>query len=92
MYAGKVVEAGDVGTLFSQPRHPYTIGLLNSIPRAGRRGTLTPIPGRPPSLAHLPPGCSFAPRCPQAMERCQQQEPVAREVSTGHVVKCLLVE
>jgi peptide/nickel transport system ATP-binding protein/oligopeptide transport system ATP-binding protein len=92
MYAGKVVETGDVGTLFSQPRHPYTIGLLNSIPRAGHRGALTPIPGRPPSLAHLPPGCSFAPRCPQAMARCQQQEPAARQVGAGHVVKCFLVE
>jgi oligopeptide/dipeptide ABC transporter ATP-binding protein len=92
MYAGKVVEAGDVRTLFSQPRHPYTIGLLNSIPRAGHKGTLTPIPGRPPNLAHLPPGCSFAPRCPQAMEHCRQQEPAARAVGAGQMVKCFLVE
>jgi oligopeptide/dipeptide ABC transporter ATP-binding protein len=92
MYAGKVVEAGDVHTLFSQPRHPYTIGLLNSIPRAGHKGALTPIPGRPPNLAQLPPGCSFAPRCPQAMAHCWQQEPATRTVSVGHMVKCVLVE
>jgi oligopeptide transport system ATP-binding protein len=92
MYAGKVVEAGDVRTLFNQPRHPYTIGLLNSIPRPGHKGTLTPIPGRPPNLAQLPPGCSFAPRCPQAMEHCRRQEPVARAVGAGHMVKCFLVE
>jgi oligopeptide/dipeptide ABC transporter ATP-binding protein len=92
MYAGKVVEAGDVQTLFRQPRHPYTIGLLNSIPRAGRKGTLTPIPGRPPNLAQLPPGCSFAPRCPQAMEHCRQHEPDTHAVGAGHMVKCFLVE
>jgi oligopeptide/dipeptide ABC transporter ATP-binding protein len=92
MYAGKIVEAGDVHTLFNQPRHPYTIGLLNSIPRAGHKGTLTPIPGRPPNLAQLPPGCSFAPRCPQAMEHCRGHEPTARTVGAGHMVKCFLVE
>lgn len=92
MYAGKVVEAGDVHTLFSQPRHPYTIGLLNSIPRPGRKAALTPIPGRPPNLAHLPPGCSFAPRCPHAMDHCRQHEPVARSIGAGQIVKCFLVE
>jgi oligopeptide/dipeptide ABC transporter ATP-binding protein len=90
MYAGKIVEAGEVHTIFRQPSHPYTIGLLNSIPTPGRKAALTPIPGRPPNLAHLPPGCSFAPRCPQAMEVCRQQEPEARMIGTGHMVKCFL--
>ncbi len=92
MYAGKVIESGAVQTVFSQARHPYTLGLLNSIPTAGKKASLTPIPGRPPNLAHLPMGCSFAPRCPSAMDICTQREPEEREVASGHVVKCFLTE
>ena len=91
MYAGKVIEAGDVQTIFSQPRHPYTLGLLNSIPTPGRKAALTPIPGRPPNLANLPSGCSFAPRCPAAMDVCLQHEPEERQADAGHMVKCFLV-
>ena len=92
MYAGKVIEAGEVQTIFSQPRHPYTLGLLNSIPRPGRKTALTPIPGRPPNLAALPPGCSFAPRCPSVMDVCVQREPEERQLASGRTVKCFLVE
>jgi oligopeptide/dipeptide ABC transporter ATP-binding protein len=76
MYAGKFVEEASVDDLFQRPRHPYTIGLLRSIPRldgAGRR--LTPIEGQPPDLARLPTGCSFHPRCPNAIAICPQQHP-----------------
>jgi peptide/nickel transport system ATP-binding protein len=92
MYAGKVIESGEVHTVFCKARHPYTLGLLNSIPTAGKKAALTPIPGRPPNLAHLPAGCSFAPRCPSAMDICTQREPEAREIASGHVVKCFLTE
>ena len=92
MYAGKVIEAGEVQTIFSNPRHPYTLGLLNSIPTVGRKAALTPITGRPPNLAALPPGCSFAPRCPSVMDICVRQEPEARQLASGQVVKCFLAE
>ena len=92
MYAGKVIESGAVQTVFRQARHPYTLGLLNSIPTASKKTALTPIPGRPPNLAHLPIGCSFAPRCPSAMDICTQREPEEREVASGHMVKCFLTE
>jgi len=92
MYAGKVIEAGEVQTVFRQSRHPYTLGLLNSIPTRDKKKALTPIPGRPPNLAHLPPGCSFAPRCPSVMDICTQHEPEERQVASGHMVKCFLVE
>lgn len=91
MYAGKVIEAGDVRTIFSNPRHPYTLGLLNSIPTPGRKTALTPIPGRPPNLAHLPQGCSFAPRCSSALDICVLHEPEERQADDGHMVKCFLV-
>lgn len=91
MYAGKVIEAGDVRTIFSNPRHPYTLGLLNSIPTPGKQAALTPIPGRPPNLANLPSGCSFAPRCPAVMDICVQQEPEERQLDSEHTVKCFLV-
>jgi oligopeptide transport system ATP-binding protein len=76
MYAGKFVEEALVDDLFQRPRHPYTIGLLQSIPRldgAGQR--LTPIEGQPPDLARLPTGCTFHPRCPNAIAICPQQYP-----------------
>jgi oligopeptide transport system ATP-binding protein len=71
MYAGKFVEEASVDDLFTQPRHPYTLGLLRSIPRLDAAGDrLTPIDGQPPDLARLPSGCTFHPRCPNALERC----------------------
>jgi oligopeptide transport system ATP-binding protein len=71
MYAGKFVEEASVDNLFSQPRHPYTLGLLRSVPRLDDASDrLTPIDGQPPDLARLPSGCTFHPRCPNAIERC----------------------
>ena len=81
MYAGKIVEKAAVDDLFACPLHPYTRGLLESVPRidnAGRR-RLYSIPGAPPNLVDLPQGCSFRPRCDKAMEICQREIP--REVS-----------
>jgi peptide/nickel transport system ATP-binding protein len=77
MYAGQVVETGTVGTIFNEMRHPYTQALLESIPglQADRSRALYSIPGTPPDLRHLPPGCRFAPRCQSARERCFQEAP-----------------
>jgi peptide/nickel transport system ATP-binding protein len=77
MYAGRIVEIGDVDEVFYRPRMPYTLGLLGSIPRldVGPRQPLTPIEGSPPSLLHLPPGCPFNPRCPLRIEPCLEAEP-----------------
>jgi oligopeptide/dipeptide ABC transporter ATP-binding protein len=76
MYAGRIVEMGPVRQIFTSPAHPYTRALLESIPRLGARmRRLTAIEGQPPDLARLPAGCAFAPRCPQAMERCRVEEP-----------------
>src|SRR6185295_3065914 len=90
MYAGRIVEQGTVDQIFKDPRHPYTIGLARSIPRldtpAGRE--LLPIAGMPPSLARLPPGCPFHPRCVNAVARCKEAYPEARTVVTGHTVSC----
>jgi peptide/nickel transport system ATP-binding protein len=83
MYAGRIVESGPVDDVYARPRMPYTMGLLGSIPRidaAGRRA-LVPISGSPPSLAHLPPGCPFAPRCPLVFDRCQKVEPALASVA-----------
>jgi oligopeptide/dipeptide ABC transporter ATP-binding protein len=77
MYAGKPVEIGNVDDIYYNPRMPYTLGLLGSLPRldANRAERLTPIQGAPPSLLRLPPGCPFMPRCPLAREACAEQEP-----------------
>ncbi len=93
MYAGKVVEEATVEELFARPRHPYTQGLIRSIPRvdkAGIKTRLEAIPGTVPSLADLPPGCRFAPRCRFAMPVCTQATPPLREVAPGHKVACVL--
>jgi peptide/nickel transport system ATP-binding protein len=84
MYGGRIVESGPVDDVYARPRMPYTMGLLGSIPRidaAGRRA-LVPISGTPPSLAHLPPGCPFAPRCPLVFDRCLTTEPNLTPVGT----------
>jgi peptide/nickel transport system ATP-binding protein len=94
MYAGRVVERGPVSTIFFEPRHPYTWGLLASLPQGGSRSDLTPIPGTPPSLLHPPAGCRFHPRCSHAMEVCRSREPaLARAPDTAdHLDACLLDE
>lgn len=92
MYAGKVVEECDTVDLFREPLHPYTLGLLESIPRldVGTKDKLHVIEGTVPNLLHLPQGCSFAPRCPKAMDICRQEAPVLTEVSDGRKVSCWL--
>ena len=91
MYAGRKVEEAPVGELFAHPQHPYTIGLLGAIPRAGaaRNGRLQEIPGRVPSLAEPPGYCAFADRCPRADELSRGRRcPQLREVRPDHVVAC----
>ena len=91
MYGGKVVETGTVHEIFHQPSHPYTLGLLSSLPRKERRLTkLEPIPGQPPSLINRPRGCTFHPRCRLAAdrERCRTEEPELRALGQGRASAC----
>jgi oligopeptide/dipeptide ABC transporter ATP-binding protein len=93
MYAGRKVEEADVETLFACPRHPYTRGLMASIPAlptagAGQAARLTEIPGTVPSLTRLPTGCAFAPRCSLAMDRCREQYPPLEDWGGGHLAAC----
>ncbi|HSF05896.1 MAG TPA: ABC transporter ATP-binding protein, partial [Methylomirabilota bacterium] len=91
MYAGKIVEMGTTEEIFDSPAHPYTEALLRCVPRSDRlEARLVDIPGQPPDLANLSPGCSFAPRCPKAMDRCREVYPPEVEISPGHVTKCWL--
>ncbi|MCL6456436.1 MAG: ABC transporter ATP-binding protein [Gorillibacterium sp.] len=92
MYAGKIVESGPVEDIFYRPQHPYTKGLLTSMPRLDRDRSepLTPIPGTPPDLFSPPKGCPFAPRCNYAMEVCAAYEPKLIDVATEHTVACWL--
>ncbi|SDZ61728.1 oligopeptide transport system ATP-binding protein [Evansella caseinilytica] len=92
MYAGEIMESGTLDEIFYQPKHPYTWGLLSSMPKlhADRSLPLTPIPGTPPDLSHLPEGCPFAPRCQYALKVCHQYEPGKTKVSTTHTVSCWL--
>jgi len=94
MYAGKVVEEASVEALFGDPRHPYTQGLIRSIPRvdrsAGRQARLESIPGSVPSLLDPPPGCRFAGRCRYVKPACTQAIPPLKEVAPGHKVACIL--
>jgi peptide/nickel transport system ATP-binding protein len=94
MYAGRAVEVAPVETLYRDRRMPYTAGLLGSVPRLDApQGTrLVPIPGAPPSLAALPPGCPFAPRCPLVIDECRAAEPALIEVSTDHTAACIRTE
>ena len=91
MYAGRAVEVADVATLYSDRRMPYTAGLLGSVPRLGapRGERLVPIPGAPPSLISLPPGCPFAPRCPLAVEACRSAEPELVPIGPEHAAACI---
>jgi oligopeptide/dipeptide ABC transporter ATP-binding protein len=89
MYAGQVVESSTTRGIFRTPRHPYTRGLLDSMPRLGdRRARLAQIAGQPPDLAALPAGCRFAPRCPRAQDRCRAEEPALTATSDGGEVRC----
>ena len=94
MYAGQVVEEALVGELFAHPRHPYTQGLIRSIPRIDsaltKKGRLETIPGTVPKLIAPPEGCRFAPRCKFAMPACTQATPALRQVAPGHKVACIL--
>ncbi len=88
MYAGRIVEAGPVSSVFEAPQHPYTKRLIDSLPViGGRRGLGDPIPGGPPDPGELPEGCRFRPRCPYAAERCRS-DPALRETSPGHASAC----
>jgi peptide/nickel transport system ATP-binding protein len=92
MYAGALVERATARELYEAPRHPYTLGLLNSFPPMhGQRSELSGIPGSPPDLSHLPTGCSFHPRCPYAMTRCANETPPLVEIEgSGRSVACWL--
>lgn len=89
MYLGKVVEYSDTRTIFKSPRHPYTKGLLNSIPQVGQKKRLVPIEGSIPDPFEISQGCAFAPRCPHATDKCKE-EPQLLEVESGHQVSCWL--
>ena len=89
MYAGKIVEMGDVYTIFKKPVHPYTIGLINAVPTlTSHRDNVNSIPGSPPDLIDLPSGCKFHPRCPLADEKSRSEEPELVEVEPGHFAAC----
>ena len=89
MYAGRIVEQAPAAELFANPRHPYTLGLLRSIPRLDRDpDRLVPIPGRPPDLVRLGPGCPFVPRCGFVQPRCRTECPDLREVGPAHRAAC----
>jgi oligopeptide/dipeptide ABC transporter ATP-binding protein len=97
MYAGKIVEEAKTKTLFENPQHPYTGGLLKSIPRLGdkvRHGKvrLSEIPGVVPSLYEIPSGCKFSKRCPSVMDICEEKEPELKEIEKGHFSACWLTE
>jgi oligopeptide/dipeptide ABC transporter ATP-binding protein len=96
MYAGRVVEMGDVYTIFNSPRHPYTVGLMNSLAKLeGDQDQLLPIPGQPPSLISPPPGCAFHPRCllSQGRTRCRTEVPPLRPVgASDHLSACHFAE
>ena len=97
MYGGRVVEEGDVVTIFKAPRHPYTMGLLNSIPRPSEqeylpgqpKGRLEAIPGNVPNPLNLPPGCAFEPRCKFAIPQCREAVPPLEDTGNGHMARCI---
>jgi oligopeptide transport system ATP-binding protein len=90
MYAGKIVEASTSREVYGSPRHPYTIGLLKSVPRLDqiRKDKLDPIDGFPPDLINMPPGCSFYPRCQYRIDRCQEEEPPLMLAGEKHYSAC----
>ena len=89
MYGGQVVEQAPVASLYARPQHPYTRSLLRALPRLdGGGGRLASIPGQPPTLAHVPDACPFAPRCGHAFARCREENPALTPVMEGHAVAC----
>jgi len=90
MYAGNLVETGPTDTIYAEPKHPYALGLLASVPRldSPRKETLRVIQGLPPNMAQLPKGCPFAPRCDYAMNRCREERPPLEEVGEDHYRAC----
>jgi oligopeptide/dipeptide ABC transporter ATP-binding protein len=94
MYAGKIIESGAAAEIYRNPRHPYTIGLLRSVPRLDqpRKSKLEPIDGQPPDLWNLPPGCSFAPRCKFVIDKCAEEAPPLRQIENGHASACWVAE
>jgi oligopeptide transport system ATP-binding protein len=90
MYAGKVIERASTLDLYTDPRHPYTLGLLKSVPRLDeeRKERLEPIPGMPPDLINALPGCPFYPRCTYREPRNKEEMPPLRSVTQGHEVAC----
>jgi peptide/nickel transport system ATP-binding protein len=89
MYAGEIVEQAPVARIFEAPQHPYTVGLIGSLPKLGeRRARLPAIAGTVPLLTDLPPGCRFAPRCPFADDRCRREAPPPVVIVNGHVSRC----
>ena len=90
MYAGQIVETGSLNDVFRLPRHPYTLGLLRSVPRFERVDQkLSPIPGVPPDILFPPPGCRFHPRCPYAEQDCRNGSFPLQPVADGHATACI---
>src|SRR3990172_4243035 len=93
MYGGKVQEIGTIEQIFRDPSHPYTRGLMASLPASGkRRETLYTIPGNVPSILEMPTGCKFCTRCAEVLDRCRTEEPPLHNLGDGHLVRCHLVE
>jgi oligopeptide transport system ATP-binding protein len=92
MYGGRVVETARAADLYARPSHPYTRGLMASIPRldGDTRHRLVPIEGQPPDLSMLPPGCAFAPRCRQVQDRCRTERPMLRDIAINHQKACFV--
>jgi peptide/nickel transport system ATP-binding protein len=88
MYAGDIVETADVREIFSNPLHPYTQGLLRSVPKVEQAEGLNTIPGTVPGLVNPPSGCRFHPRCPWSTDICAQEKPSLVEMAPGHWVAC----
>jgi oligopeptide/dipeptide ABC transporter ATP-binding protein len=94
MYAGRIVERGSARDIYKNPKHPYTVGLLKSVPRLDepRKERLVPIEGMPPDLINLPPGCPFQPRCRYAIDRCTKEYPPMVTVGDGHTAACWVAD
>lgn len=92
MYAGTMVEGGDTKKVFEHPIHPYTEALMNCLPKLTGNGIAEGIPGRIPDYSNPPKGCRFAPRCPYALKKCQNERPVRHEVDGDHWVACFQAE
>jgi oligopeptide/dipeptide ABC transporter ATP-binding protein len=93
MYAAKMVEVGDVNDVFTDPKHPYTQGLLKSVPNIRLdEGELYKMGGAPPNLLHPPSGCRFSPRCPYVMEVCEEVDPAFEPIERGHLASCWLYQ